>query len=382
MRASRTITRRQWFKQAAIAAAGVAATRGAGAQTDATVARADTLVATGQPSGGAPTFAQYNDFNPFHPGLDLRSSICFVLEPLFFYSVLPDRMVPWLAESYEYNADHTAITVHLRRGVSCNDGYPFSADDVIYTIDMLRKNGQGKGDQLYASAMARDVKDLVHVDDHTVRIELTHPDPRWFFTYLTVRFTEGSFILPRHIYSAVDPANLASFTALDKVGPNGPVGTGAFKITSMMPERIASTGFHKLPEMKRVIFVPFTTHEQAAQLISNGEVDTILEGHVPVMKSLLQRFPDHNHHVQRQQAALRQYRLVADLALVQPHQETVPGRAHPPRRQPLPQPQAGDGLCLPRRGRGFRAALSPLSAADPLFHRHGRYDQEAAHPRL
>lgn len=302
MRERSTITRRQWIQQAALTAAGVAAARGAGAQTDATVARADTLVATGQPSGGAPTFAQYNDFNPFHPGLDLRSSICFVLEPLFYYSVLPDRMVPWLAESYEYSADHSAITVHLRRGVSWNDGKPFSADDVIFTIDMLRKNGQGKGDQLYSSAMARDVKELVRIDDHTVRVELTHPDPRWFFTYLTVRFTEGSFMLPKHIYSAVDPANLASFTALDKVGPNGPVGTGAFKITNMTPERIildrrddwwgATTGFHKLPEMKRVIFVPFTTHEQAAQLISNGEVDTILEAHVPVMKSLLQRFPD------------------------------------------------------------------------------------------
>ncbi len=70
----------------------------------------------------------------------------------------------------------------------------------------------------------------------------------------------------------------------------------------MTPERIildrrddwwgAKTGFQPLPAMKRVIFVPFTTHEQAAQLIANGEVDTILEAHVPVMKSLLQRFPD------------------------------------------------------------------------------------------
>ncbi len=90
--------------------------RGASAQ-GAAIARADTLIATGQPSGGAPTFAQYNDFNPFHPGLDLRSSVAFVLEPLFFYSVLPDKMMPWLAESYEYNADYTAITVHLRKGV-------------------------------------------------------------------------------------------------------------------------------------------------------------------------------------------------------------------------------------------------------------------------
>ncbi len=298
------ITRRSYMQHMLVTAAGVSAASTAYAQPaePAPIARADTLIATGQPSGGAPTFTQYNDFNPFHPGLDLRSSVAFVLEPLFFYSVLPDKMIPWLAESYEYSPDYTMITLHLRQGVAWNDGVPFTADDVIYTLDMLRQNGQGKGDQLYASAMARDLKNLVRIDDHTVRIELTHRDPRWFFTYLTVRFTEGAFILPKHVYAATSPANLASFTGLETKGPNGPIGTGPFKITSMTPERIildrrddwwgAKTGFHALPEMKRVIFVPFTTHEQAAQLIANGEVDTILEAHVPVMKSLLARFPD------------------------------------------------------------------------------------------
>ncbi len=266
------------------------------------VSRADTLIATGSPSGGAPTFSQYNDFNQFHPGLDLRASVAMVLEPLFFYSVLPDKMIPWLAEGYEYNKDFTAITVHLRSGIIWNDGAAFDADDVIYTIDILRQNGLGKGDQLYASAMARDIKALVKVDDHTVRIELTHPDPRWFFTYLTVRFTEGLFIVPKHVYAATDAAGLSSFTAIDPTKPGGPVGTGPFRVASMTPERIIldrrddwwgiKTGFHPPPAMKRVIFIPFTTHEQAAQLIGNTEVDTILEAHVPVMKSLLSRFPD------------------------------------------------------------------------------------------
>ena len=265
------------------------------------VPRGDTLIATGQPSGGAPTFAQYNDFNPFHPGLDLRSSIAFVLEPLFFYSVLPDKMIPWLAESYDYNADHTAITVKLRRGVTWNDGTAFTADDVIFTLDMLKRNGEGKGDQLYSSAIARDVAGLDRIDDNTLRIRLTHPDPRWFFTYMTVRFTEGMFIVPKHVYGATAPGDMANFTALSPDKPHGPVGTGPFKITSLTAERIvldrrddwwgATTGMHAAPAMKRVIFVPFTTHEQAAQLISNGEVDTILEAHVPVMKSLLARFP-------------------------------------------------------------------------------------------
>jgi peptide/nickel transport system substrate-binding protein len=296
------ITRRACLESMLAATASISLAPAAFAQNadDQTVARADTLIATGQPSGGAPTFTQYNDFNPLHPGLDLRSSIAFVLEPLFFYSVLDDKMIPWLAESYEYGDDYTQITVHLRQGVSWNDGTPFGPDDVINTLDMLRKNGQGKADQLYASQMARDIKDLVRVDDHTVRIELNHRNPRWFFTFLTVRFTEGLFILPKHIYEATDPNDLAGFTAM-KPGPAGPVGTGAFKIASMTPERIVldrrddwwglKTGFHPPAAMKRVIFVPFTTHEAAAQLIANDSVDTILEAHVPVMKSLLARNP-------------------------------------------------------------------------------------------
>src|SRR5665213_3569919 len=237
MRGFGGITRRGSLQSLLAAATGLAATRPALADIP-TVARADTLIATGQPTGGAPTFAQYNDFNPFYPGLDLRSSVAFVLEPLFFYSVLPDKMLPWLAESYEYSADHTAITVHLRKGVAWNDGAPFSADDVVFTLDLLRQNGQGKGDALYASAMARDIKNIVRVDDNTVRIELTHADPRWFFTYMTVRFTEGMFILPKHVYSATDAAGMAAFTALSPDQPNGPVGTGPFRIASMTPERI------------------------------------------------------------------------------------------------------------------------------------------------
>lgn len=259
------------------------------------IAREDTLIATGQTSAGSPTFAQYNDFNPFRPGLDLRSTVTHVLEALYYYNALDDKMIPWLATAYEYNDKFDSVTVKLRQGVTWSDGEVFNADDVIYTIDMLRKNGAGKKDMAEGVALARDVKDIVRVDDYTVRVNLTHPDPRWFFTYLTERFTEGMHIVPEHVYKTVDPNDLGTFTALGK--PGWPVGTGAFKATELTPERIildrrddwwgSKTGFHKPPAMKRVIFVPFTTHEQAAQLLTSGSVDTVLEATVPVMKQLL-----------------------------------------------------------------------------------------------
>lgn len=289
-------------RSAALAA--LAALLAVGAATTAraldAVPRKDTFIATGQTSTGSPTFAQYNDFNPFRPGLDLRSSVTHVLEPLYYYNVLKDQMIPWLATGYKYNDDFTSITVDLRKGVKWNDGEPFNADDVIYTLAMLKKNGEGKRDLDEAVAVARDVKDLVRVDDHTVRIELTHPDPRWFFTFLTLRFTRGLHIVPEHVYKTVDPNELGSFTALDPSKPGWPVGTGAFRIAEMTPERIildrrddwwgVTTGHADAPAMKRVIFIPFTTHEQAAQLLVNQEVDTILEAHVPVMKSLIGRY--------------------------------------------------------------------------------------------
>ena len=71
-----------------------------------------------------------------------------------------------------------------------------------------------------------------------MRIELTHPDPRWFFTYMTVRFTEGMFILPKHIYSATTGRGHGQLHRAVPRLPNGPVGTGPFKIASLTPERI------------------------------------------------------------------------------------------------------------------------------------------------
>ena len=169
------------------------------------IARTDTFIATGQSSSGSPTFSQYNDFNPFRPGLDKRASVTHVLEGLYYYNVLKDEMIPWLAKSFEYNSDYTAVTVNLREGIKWSDGEKFGVDDVIYTISMLQANGKGKADLFWADDMARDVKELVRLNDYTVRIELTHPDPRWFFTFFAVRFSnQGIHIVPKHIYETVD----------------------------------------------------------------------------------------------------------------------------------------------------------------------------------
>ena len=46
---------------------------------------------------------------------------------------------PWLATSATWNSDFTSITFKLRTDVKWSDGQPFSADDVVYTFNLLQQ---------------------------------------------------------------------------------------------------------------------------------------------------------------------------------------------------------------------------------------------------
>ena len=72
--------------------------------------------ATAPSSSGLPQMRDYDSFNPFivgtqSPGFD------YLFEPLYFYNayVEKDHVIPWIAESHEYNADYTEVTIHIRK---------------------------------------------------------------------------------------------------------------------------------------------------------------------------------------------------------------------------------------------------------------------------
>src|SRR5215216_7127345 len=87
-------------------------------------------------------FDDPQNMNIYAPGVS-RSNLGIhkvIYEYFFYYNLQTGEFIPWLAESYAYNDDFSAITVKLRDGVTWNDGQPFTADDVVFTYDLLRKN--------------------------------------------------------------------------------------------------------------------------------------------------------------------------------------------------------------------------------------------------
>ena len=99
----------------------------------------------GQPLYVNPVLAGGNDADA-----DLAA---LVYSGLFKYD--PDgKLVPDLAESFELSDDKLTYTMHLKKDVKWHDGEPFSADDVLFTIQViqdpafkspLRQNWQGVG---------------------------------------------------------------------------------------------------------------------------------------------------------------------------------------------------------------------------------------------
>ena len=94
----------------------------------------------GEDYGG---YTDLGNYNSFTPGLSRSGWYQAGTEGLFYYNMLGDDFVPWLATDYQYNADYTQLTVHIRPGVEWSDGQPFTAKDVAFTLMLLKSHPEG-----------------------------------------------------------------------------------------------------------------------------------------------------------------------------------------------------------------------------------------------
>ncbi len=111
---------------------------------------------------------------------------------------------PWLLEKWRVSGDLKTWTLYLRRGVKFNNGDPFTADDVVFTIGQWLNQDVGSsmlglmGGYLAPTGVEKK-------DDHQVRLHLKRPEiavPEHLFHYpaliLNSRTFEGDFIRRPH----------------------------------------------------------------------------------------------------------------------------------------------------------------------------------------
>ena len=79
------------------------------------------------------------------------------------------------AEKPIYNTDFTEMTVKLRKGIYWSDGVEFTADDLIYTVDIQRRPRHG----LHRPVLRQYATSMEQPDNYTVVFKLTKSNSRF-----------------------------------------------------------------------------------------------------------------------------------------------------------------------------------------------------------
>jgi len=111
----------------------------------------------------------------------------------------PDNLTrPWLLESWEADDEVKTWTLHLRPGITFNNGDKLTADDVIFNFEQWLEPDIGSSMASLLSYL--DKNGIERVDDYTLRLHLSEPQigvPEHLFHYpamILPRRFEGDFI--------------------------------------------------------------------------------------------------------------------------------------------------------------------------------------------
>lgn len=149
------------------------------------------------------------------------------LEPLASFDA-EGTLRPFLAaeipsvENGGLTSDGTAVTWTLRSDVLWSDGTPFTAEDVVFTYELLTNPEVG-------STTAGTYETIASVDAVSpteVKITFKEPNPAWSLVFTG---TTG-MILPAHAFQAFNGANVRSAPANLQ-----PIGTGPYQVTDFKP---------------------------------------------------------------------------------------------------------------------------------------------------
>ena len=169
--------------------------------TDAGTPRTETLVVT-MASG---RWTGEMKFNPY-----ISSSVwqgngfrALIWEHLWQVDESTGEMICTLAKDFAKPVDdtYTKFEVKLRQGVKWSDGVDFTADDVVYTSELLLNTPEMTSSGAFSAA----IKSITKIDDYTVLIETISPETRIEQILGVIAGDNLWFrILPKHIFENVD----------------------------------------------------------------------------------------------------------------------------------------------------------------------------------
>ncbi len=232
------------------------------------------------------------NWNPYVPNNSYGWGMSEVgMDGLMYLNYGDGKYIMWMAESYSSNDDATEWTLKLRKGITWNDGVPFTVDDIIYSIE-LQIGNEKLGNHFY---WVEWLDKMEKIDDLTVKFTLKKPNVR----FAAERFggALGLFqdaIVPKHIWEKVeDPTTFKNFDLAQGL----PLGTGAYIVAKVTTNEVimvrndnwwgAKTGMAKLPEPKKLVYSYVGTEEVRTQTAIDNGFDSMQDITVGALEAII-----------------------------------------------------------------------------------------------
>lgn len=222
------------------------------------------------------------NFSPFNASVQFLS-FGPVYEDLVYQNLLQSgKATPWLASSYAWSNKNQTLTFTIRKGVKWQDGKPFTANDVVYTFQLIKKN---PGLDLNASWSV--LKSVTLKGSDQVVFDFKTPAVPYFF------YVAGQTpIVAQHVWSKI--ANPVTYK------DTKPVGTGAFGMSSCSPQVIKyakNPNYWQpgLPKIQTIVYPAYTSNTPANADLASGKAQWGSQFIPSIDKYYLSKSPE-NHY--------------------------------------------------------------------------------------
>jgi peptide/nickel transport system substrate-binding protein len=192
-----------------------------------------------------------------------------------------------------YNDDFTQMSVDLRDNIYWSDGVQFTADDLVYTVELLKSN-TGLGANGWSTQLNQFLDSVEKTGDFSVQFNLNQSNPR-FHNMFETRWN-GVYMMPKHIFETVDDPTTFTF--------NPPVTLGAYTVTETDPngywelftrrddwERTPAGIIVGNPGPKYVLTIFYGDSAKKAIAMSRGELDVFFDVDYEAFQTVLDTTP-------------------------------------------------------------------------------------------
>jgi peptide/nickel transport system substrate-binding protein len=172
---------------------------------------------------------------------------------------------PQLATNWKISDDGMSFTFYLRRGVLWSDGEPFTADDVLFSYQLIMNE---KVDAARQRAYYQKIKSLVKKNDYEVVFTMSEPYYESFDLCGTIS------VVPKHFYSKYTPQQINE-------NPGLLMGSGPYKFRDpaawrpgQKVELVRNELYWGEPgTFDRIIFLEVEEEAAEETMFGNGELD-------------------------------------------------------------------------------------------------------------